>query len=707
MRRLLSCVSCLGLVVLASSCGGAPTPPVAAKKQSVLATIAGAGPKTSAPPPKQEPPRADPTLLARSVLFANPDRAMPMLSPDGKRLAWLSSVEGVLNVWVAPIGDLAKAKPVTQDKKRGIRTYRWAYTNEHVLYMQDKDGDENWHLHAVDLKSGADKDLTPVDGAQARIEELSHRIPGEVLVGINDRDKRFHDLHRIDIATGKRKLVQQNDGFLSFAVDHDFKLRVGMKPEKDGGVSMMEPDGKGGFRELAKIPHEDSLTTMVLGFDKTGSKAYLADSRDRDVAALVELDLASKKTKVLVNDGQADVSDIVQHPTEMKVQAATATYDHLRWHAIDASLRADLDVIQTSAPGDVRLVSRSLDDKQWIVSTTVSDGPLKFWRYDRTKKKLEYLFATMKALEDAKLAKMNSVIVKSRDGLDLVSYLTLPREADADGDGKLDAGKGPLPMVLVVHGGPWSRDDYSLNARHQWLASRGYAVLSVNYRGSTGFGKKFVNAADKQWSGKMHDDLVDAVGWAVGAKIAQKDKVAIYGGSYGGYATLVGLTFTPDTFACGVDIVGPSNLVTLLQAIPPYWEAEVEQFTKRIGDHRTEEGKKFLLSVSPISRVDRITKPLLIGQGANDPRVKQGESDSIVKAMQAKNIPVTYVLYPDEGHGFARPENRNSFNAVSEVFLAQCLGGPYEPLGTDLKGSTLTVPAGKENITTLGDTLGK
>ena len=270
-----------------------------------------------------------------------------MLSPDGKRIAYLSSVDGVLNVWVAPVGDLAKAKPVTQDKKRGIRTYRWAFTNDHVLYMQDKDGDENWHLHAVDLKSGADKDLTPVDGAQARIEELSHRIPNEVLVGINDRDKRFHDLHRVDIATGKRKLVQQNDGFASFAVDHDFKVRVGMKPEKDGSLSMMEPDGKGGFRELGKVPHEDSLTTQLLGFDKTGGKAYLADSRGRDVAALVELDLASKKTKVLLDDGQADVSDIVQHPTDKRVQAAVATYDRLRWHAIDPTLRADLDVIQT------------------------------------------------------------------------------------------------------------------------------------------------------------------------------------------------------------------------------------------------------------------------------------------------------------------------------------------------------------------------
>lgn len=660
MRRL---AVLLGLLVLSAGCGAASTAPPGAggwppgKKQSVFAALGGAPRKAPPPVAKPAPPRADASLLSRSILFANPDRALPTLSPDGKRLAYLSNVDGVMNVWVAPASDLTKAKPVTQDKKRGIWIYHWAYTNDHVLYMQDKDGDENWHLHGVDLKSGTDRDLTPVEGAQARLEEMSPRFPREVLVGLNDRNKHFYDVQRLDIVTGKRKLVQQNDGFFSFQFDHDYKLRLGMKPQRDGSVSMMEPDGKGGFREIGTVPAADSLTTRVLGFDKTGQKAYLADSRERDTAALVELDLSTKKTKVLLDDGQADVNEIVQHPTEYKLQAALATYDRLRWHVIDASMRADLDVIQTTAPGDVELRSRSLDDKQWILSTDQSDAPLEYWSYDRPKKKLTFLFSSTKALENVKLAKMEPVILKSRDGLDLVSYLTRPTE-----------GKGPFPMVLLVHGGPWSRDEYSFNARHQWLASRGYAVLSVNYRGSTGFGKKFVNAGDEQWSAKVHDDLIDAVNWAVDAKIAQKDKVAIFGASYGGYATLFGLSSTPDVFACGVDIVGPSNLVPQLQAIK---------------------------------------KPLLLGQGANDPRVKPVEVDSIVKALQAKNIAVTYVLYPGEGHGFARPENRKSFDAVSEIFLAQCLGGPYEPLGTDLQGSTLTVPVGKENITSLAEALAK
>ncbi len=697
MRRFLPVVA---FALLVSACGGAGAKPEVAKKQSVLASLA-------EPKAKKEPPRADPSLLARNVLFSNPDRAMPTISPDGKHLAWLSSVEGVLNVWVAPVAELAKAKPVTQDKKRGIRSYRWAFTNEHILYSQDKDGDENWHLHAVDLKTTTDKDLTPIDGAQARIEAISYKIPGEVLVGLNDRDKKFHDLHRVTIATGAKKLVQKNEGFGSFSVDDDYKVRIAMRPEKDGSTTMMEPDGKGGFKELSKIPLADTLGTEVAGFDKTGTKAFMVDSRDGDTAAFVELDLTTKKTKVILTDGQADVNDIIQHPTDRRVQAVLASYDHLRWHIVDPAIRPDLEAIQAAAPGDIHLLSRTLDDAKWIVSSVVSSAPMKFWVYDRAKKKLDYLFANVKALEDVKLAKTQAVVIKSRDGLDLVSYLTLPASADADGDGKIDAGKGPVPMVLTVHGGPWARDDYRLDSRHQWLSSRGYAVLSVNYRGSTGFGKKFVNAADKQWSAKMHEDLLDAVGWAVGQKIAEPSKVAIWGGSYGGYSALVGLTFTPDTFACGVDIVGPSNLVTLLNSIPPYWESEIEQFTRRIGDHRTEEGKKFLLSISPISKVDQIKKPLLIGQGANDPRVKQAESDQIVKAMQAKSIPVTYVLYPDEGHGFARPENWKSFNAVTEIFLAQCLGGPYEPIGNDFKGSSLTVPAGKENVTTLAETLGK
>jgi dipeptidyl aminopeptidase/acylaminoacyl peptidase len=297
---------------------------------------------------------------------------------------------------------------------------------------------------------------------------------------------------------------------------------------------------------------------------------------------------------------------------------------------------------------------------------------------------------------------MQSLEIKARDGLTLVSYLSLPPGSDANGDGVPES---PVPMVLNVHGGPWGRDTYGFDNEHQWLANRGYAVLAVNFRASTGFGKSFVNAGNKEWAGKMHDDLLDAIDWAVKNKITTKDKIAIYGGSYGGYATLVGLTFTPDTFACGVDIVGPSNLNTLFASIPAYWKAFFEELASRVGDPRTEDGKKLLNERSPLTRADAIKKPLLIGQGANDPRVKQAEADQIVKSMKDKNLPVTYVLFPDEGHGFARPANRTSFYAVAEGFLAQCLGGRYEPVGNDFKGSTIKVLEGAQYVPGLVEAL--
>jgi len=354
--------------------------------------------------------------------------------------------------------------------------------------------------------------------------------------------------------------------------------------------------------------------------------------------------------------------------------------------------------------GDFSVVSRSLDDRQWVVSYVLDAGPVRYYLYDRDTGKARFLFTNRKDLEGLPLAPMHPVTIRSRDGLDLVCYYTLPLASDPAGKGKP---REPVPLVLHPHGGPWGRDGWGYDPFHQWLANRGYAVLSVNFRGSTGFGKGFINAGNLEWGRKMHDDLIDAVDWAIRKGIADPAKVAVMGGSYGGYATLVGLTFTPEVFACGVDIVGPSNLITLLETVPPYWAPMIELFTKRAGDHRTEEGRKLLAERSPLTYVDRIRRPLLIGQGANDPRVKQAESDQIVAAMQAKGIPVTYVLYPDEGHGFARPENRRSFFAVAEAFLAEVLGGRFEPIGRDFEGSSITVPTGADHVPGLSESLAK
>lgn len=696
LRTLVSAVSLTTLLACEE------TPPPAAPPQPEPPPPTTATAEAAAP----APPRADANVLARKLLFGNPDRLPPRISPDGKRVLFVAPDEGVLNVWVGPADDPSAAKPVTKERARPIRQAFWAETSEHVIYVNDKGGDENFHVFAVDLKKGTQKDLTPFDGVRANVVELFDKKPKLVHAMMNKRDKKHMDPVLIDLETGAIEVLAENtQGFEAFVVDANAKLRVGVKQAPDGSKDVLVPAKKGEWKALTKIPFEDGLVTSPEHIDRSGKTLYLTDSRGRDTGALVALDLASGKTKVVFEDKKSDAGAMLLDRKKLVPLAVQTNYARRQWHVLDKSVTADFDQLGKVAAGDVVIHSTSRDEQRWTVGFVRDDGPVSFYLWDRKAKKATFMYTDRPALEKTKLARMHPVIIKARDGLELVSYLTTPLSADADQDMKPDA--GPVPMVLLVHGGPWARDTWGFNANHQWLASRGYAVLSVNYRGSTGFGKGFVNAADREWAGKMHDDLLDAVKWAVEQKIADPQKVAIMGGSYGGYATLVGLTFTPEVFACGVDIVGPSNLITLLSTIPPYWAPMIEEFTKRIGDHRTEDGKKFLFERSPLSRVDAIKRPLLIGQGANDPRVKQAESDQIVKAMQGKGLPVTYVLYPDEGHGFARPENRMSFNAVAEIFLAQHLGGVYQPIGDDLKGASITVPNGADRIHGLGEALPK
>jgi len=634
-------------------------------------------------------------LIPRDILFGNPERASVQLSPNGQHISYLAPVGGVLNVWVGPADNPSAAKPVTKDTNRGIRSYFWAYTNDHVVYIQDKGGDENWHVYSVNLKTNDIKDLTPMDGVQGRVSEVSPDFPNEMLVSINDRDPQLHDVYRVNLTTGERKLVVQNDeGFVGYVTDDDLNVHFAQKMTPDGGGEIFRKTGDG-WESFTKIPSEDALTTGAVARDKSGKNLYMIDSRGRDTAAMTVVDIDSGSSKVLASDPRADISGAEVHPTKKTVQAVQTTFEREKWQVLDKDIEADFAALAKVADGDFNITTRTLDDSKWVVAYVMDAGPVRYYIYDRPTKKAKFLFTNRPELEKLTLANMYPVTIKSRDGLNLVSYYSLPPWTDSDKDGKPNEA---LPMVLFVHGGPWARDTWGYDPYHQWLANRGYAVLSVNYRGSTGFGKNFINASNHEWAGKMHDDLLDAVNWAVKEKIANKDEIAIMGGSYGGYATLVGLTFTPDVFSCGVDIVGPSNLITLLNTIPPYWAPMIDMFTTRVGDHRTDDGRRLLTERSPLTYVDRIKKPLLIGQGANDPRVKQAEADQIVEAMKKKNIPVTYVLYPDEGHGFARPENRTSFNAVAELFLAENLGGRSEPMTDDLTNSTIQIPAGAEHV---------
>lgn len=629
-------------------------------------------------------------LIPRQILFGNPDKTQAQISPDGRQLSYLAPLDGVLNVWVGPSDAPEQARPVTKDTQRGIREHFWAYTNQHVLYMQDKGGDENWRVYCVDLQTGEITDLTPLEGVQARVEEVSHIFPDEILVALNDRDPQLHDLYRVNIRTGQRRLVLENPGFVGFETD-DFEVRLAQTMTEDGGCQFLKPTPQGEWELFIEIGSDDALSTGPTGFDRTGEHVYLLDSRDRDTTALVRVNLESGEKILLAEDARADASEVERQRIEKVIQAVSFNYERKHWVILDQSIESDFARLAEVCPGDFSIADRTLDDRQWIVSYEVDNGPLRYYRYERESKQATFLFSNRQALDEMPLAQMRPVIIESRDGYKLVSYLSLPTNIS-------DRPSAPLPMVLLVHGGPWARDQWGHDAWHQWLANRGYAVLSVNFRGSTGFGKAFVNAADKQWGAGMHDDLLDAVAWAVRQGIADEKRIAIMGGSYGGYAVLWALTNTPEVFACGVDIVGPSNLITLLESIPPYWAPMIELFATRVGDHRTDEGKRLLTERSPLSYVDQIRRPLLIGQGANDPRVKQAESDQIVSAMRKHDIPVTYVLYSDEGHGFARPENSLSFNAVSEAFLARHLGGRCEPVGEDFNGATIEMPSGAEHV---------
>jgi dipeptidyl aminopeptidase/acylaminoacyl peptidase len=613
--------------------------------------------------------RADlPPLIPRDVLFGNPEKTSPRLSPDGKFLAYLAPDDkNVLQVWVRSIGT-EDARKLTNDPKRGIRMYLWAFDGEHLLYQQDTEGDENFHVYAVNIKTEKTRDLTPHQGVQARLEDLDHKFPNDALVGMNKENPKKHDVYRLNLTTGETKLEAENPGnVVGFTADGQLKVRAALAATPDGGHDLLvrdTPDQP--WKKLRHWDYEEQGSPSH--FSEDGKTLYVIATHDANAARLLAVDLATGKETVIAEDPQYDVGGILVHPTKHTLQAVAFNRDKVEWKVLDPSIQGDFDALAKVRPGQFSVGSRDLQDKTWLVSYTIDDGPVYYYSYDRSSKKAELLFSHQPKLEGLKLSTMKPISYKSRDGLTIHGYLTLPVGVEPKN----------LPTVLLVHGGPWGRDSWGFNSMTQWLANRGYAVLQVNFRGSTGYGKKFLNAGNKEWAGKMHDDLIDGVNWIVKEGIADPKKVAIMGGSYGGYATLVGLTFTPDVFACGVDIVGPSNISTLIKSIPPYWTPLLHMFAKRVGD--LEKDADFLKSRSPLFLADKITKPLLIGQGANDPRVKQAESDQIVEAMRKAGRPVEYVIYTDEGHGFARPENRLHFFAKSEEFLAKYLGGRFEPL---------------------------
>jgi len=611
-------------------------------------------------------------LIPRSVLFGNPERTSPRISHDGSRLGWIAPKDGVLNVWVAPIDesdgvDWAAARAVTDDTDRGIRTFGWAWDGRHLLYVQDVGGDENWRLYDVDLVTGERRDLTPFEKIHAQIIGSSKRRPTEVLVGMNADNPQLHDVYRLDLETGNLVKEIENPGYAGWLADEDLVVRCAIDPLPDGSFNVLVRDsGADEFRFLLAVPAEDATSTDVVSFSGDGRSLLMISSAGADTGRLIRVDLATGESTVLAEDPEADVTDALLDPDTRDPQIVMVLKDRMTYIVLDPSVEEDLKAVRALHPGDPSISGRDEADTTWLIAFNVDAGSITYFTYDRAAKTGRLLFSARPALAAYELAPMEPFSFSARDGLVIHGYVTFPP----------GLGRTGLPAVVDVHGGPQVRDTWGYNPEAQWLANRGYLCVQVNYRGSTGYGKAFVAAGDREWGGKMHDDLVDAVGYAVAQGWADPSKVAIYGGSYGGYAALVGAAFTPDVFCCAVDIVGPSNLKTLLETIPPYWAPMIAQLYRRVGNPETD--AEFLWSRSPLSRARDIRIPLLIAQGANDPRVKQAESEQIVAALTEAGIDHEYMLFPDEGHGFAKPENRIKFYTAAERFLAKYLGGRYE-----------------------------
>jgi len=627
---------------------------------------------------------AEPPLISRALLFGNPVRQYPQLSPDGSRISWLAPDDhGVVNVWISGLGG-DSARVVTRETHRPIPWYAWAGDGRHILYLQDSGGDENAHLFSADLETSSIRDLTPWKGVRTQNVLVSREHPGHVLVAMNQRDARVFDMYRVDLGTGAITLEARNPGdVLTWNTDWDFAIRAATAFDPASGNTIIRiRDGVDQpWRDLVTMPFEQALFSgqSVIGsqiacFDKDNRGLIIHSALKTGFGHLVRVDAETgAEIEVLAQDPRCDVATPDVVPSVLIDEAARTVaaveFDPgtSYWKYLDPGYRDALERIQREARGFPHPISADRENRKWIVAVGRSDAPTAYYTYDRETKALARLYSDQPELEKLPLAPKRTVTIRARDGLGLVSYLTLPPGGPAK----------KVPLVLLVHGGPWWRDRDVFEPEVQFLANRGYAVLQVNYRGSTDFGVKFLNASTNQWGRGTQEDLYDAVKWAIDQGTADPARIASMGWSGGGYATLLALAQRPSTFACGVDGVGPADVATLFRSFPTYWDGILARWRRRVGDADHDEALNRL--ISPLYHVEAIRAPLLIGQGKNDPRVTIANADAMVKALREAGREVTYVVYPDEGHGFARPENQLDFYGRVEEFLAKHLKGRAEP----------------------------
>lgn len=623
-----------------------------------------------------------PPLLDRELFFDNPEISGGQLSPDGKFISFVKPYNGVMNIWVKTLEEpFAAARPLTADKQRPVRSYFWSRDGKYILYVQDKGGDENFNIYAVNpaekAPAGAEvpenRDLTNLKGVRVQIYSVPKTDPDAIYIGLNDRDPAWHDLYRMKLSTGKRTLIRQNSGedrITGWIFDWDDQLRLAMRANADGSNDILRVDDNGFTPIYTTNVFE---TAYPLAFDKNNQKVYLITNKgdDVDLTRLILLDPKTLNEEFVEADPRqrVDLGDVAFSDLRREIIYTSYEDDRNRLYWKDKDFEADYKRISEELPGVEPYFARTTaDERFWIIGSYSDVDPGTTYLFDRVTKKLTFQYRPRPNIPVEHMANMQSIRYPSSDGLEIPAYLTLPKGVDPKN----------LPLIVMPHGGPWARSGWGFNSYAQFLANRGYAVLDPNFRASTGYGKKFINAGNNEWGRKMQDDITWGIKYLAKQGIADPAKVAIMGGSYGGYATLAGLAFTPDVYACGVSIVGPSNLITLLNSIPPYWESIRTVFHKRMGDPSTVEGEADLKKMSPLFSADKIKSPLLVVQGANDPRVKQHESDQIVVALRDRGFPVEYIVAPDEGHGFARPVNNMAMLAAAEKFLARHLGGRYQ-----------------------------
>jgi dipeptidyl aminopeptidase/acylaminoacyl peptidase len=624
-----------------------------------------------------------PPLIDRSLFFGNPEIAGAQLSPDGQYLAFLKPYKDTRNIYVKRVDEpFDAARLLTTETHRPVAGYLWSRDSKMILYVKDHDGDENFNLYAVDpaarpeagKDAPASRDLTGLKGIRIALYEVPKSDPDVVYIGLNDRDKAWHDLYKLKISTGEKTLLRKNtDRITGWSFDNKDQLRLATRNAENGDTEILRVDADK-FTPIYSCTVFE--TCNPLHFMPGDSRVYMESNKGSNLISLMILDPQTGKADPVESDpqGKVDFGGALFSQATDELIETWYIGDRARTYFKDKAYGADyrwLEKKYNYPENEVAVTSSTRDEQKWLVSIHSDREPGITVLFDRKTRKITPQYRVFDKIPRESLAEVKPVTYKSSDGLEIPAYLTLPKGIEAKN----------LPTIILPHGGPWGRDQWGYSPMSQFLANRGYAVLSPNFRGSTGYGRKFLDAGNMEWGKKMQDDLTWGAKYLIAEGIADPKRVGIMGGSYGGYATLAGVAFTPDLYAAAVDIVGPSNLITLMESIPPYWEAARKTFAMRMGDVKTPEGKALLAAASPLNSADKIRTPLLVIQGANDPRVNRREAEQIVIALRDRGFPVEYLLADDEGHGFARPVNNLAMFMASEKFLAKHLGGRYQEGG--------------------------